>query len=143
ECHRETQKSKNRRIKEPKRANCSSFGSSVLWFFGSFGLVLPWSSPWPQFAVPYNVEEQLFQRQCWMVDFRLAAVAFDDRSNLLLGFLAEVAGPNLRDLLHRQQLIDTAKFLELALVQDRNPVANVLNVRQQVAAHQDRFALIA
>ena len=39
--------------------------------------------------------------------------------------------------------VDAAQLLQLALVQDRDPVAHVLHVGQQVAAHDDRLALVA
>ena len=40
-----------------------------------------------------------------------------------------------------EQRVDAAQLLQLALVQDRDAVANVLHVGQQVAAHDDRLAL--
>src|SRR5262245_2379024 len=41
------------------------------------------------------------------------------------------------------QLVDVAKLLEVAVVEDRNAIADVLNVVETVRAHQHRLALIA
>ena len=53
-----------------------------------------------------------------------------------------LAAANLRHVGHRQQRVDAAQFLQLALVQNRDPIADVLHVGQQVAAHHDRLALV-
>jgi hypothetical protein len=48
-----------------------------------------------------------------------------------------VFGADLRHVGHGEQVVDPSQFLEFALVQNRDPVAHVLHVGQQVAAHHD------
>ena len=55
----------------------------------------------------------------------------------------EIARLDLGDVLDGQQVGDPADLLELAAMEDRDPVADVLHVGQQVAGQDDRLALLA
>ena len=65
----------------------------------------------------------------------------DDGPNLGLGRVVQARSANLRHVAHPQQAIDAAQLLQFALMQNRDPIANVLHVGQQVAAHHDRLPL--
>ena len=49
---------------------------------------------------------------------------------------------NVRRVLHGQKGVHAANFFQLALEQDPDPVADVLDVGQEVTAHQDGFPLL-
>ena len=55
---------------------------------------------------------------------------------------AEARGADVGLVADLQQAVDPAQLLQLALVEDGDPVADVLHVGQQVAAHDDRLALL-
>src|SRR5688500_5822384 len=99
---------------------------------------------WPGFAVADDIQEQLFQRQRRMIDVHdLAAMAGDDSPDFFFASLGKAAGLELRDILYGQQLFDSPQLFKLALVKNRDAVANVLDIAKLVAAHDHRLALIA
>ena len=55
----------------------------------------------------------------------------------------EIPRLDLSHILNGQQVRDAADLLELAAMEDRDAVADVLHVGQQVAGEDDRLALLA
>src|SRR4051795_9937645 len=97
-----------------------------------------------RFAIANKREEELLEGSRRMFDRQqLALMPGDDLTNLFDAILGQALRANLRDIGLREQAIDAAELFQLALVQNRDAVANVLHVREQMAAHDDRFALIA
>ncbi len=97
------------------------------------------------FALADDLQEQFFERRgrvahrtararcCRSITCRTSSWASG----------AEAGGADLGHVADLQQAVDPAQLLQLALVQDGDPVADVLHVGQQVAAHEDRLALVA
>ena len=73
---------------------------------------------------------------------QLAAVTGNHGADFLFRRARQAAGFELRHVLNRQQFRNCAELLELPLVQDGDAITNVLNIRQQVAAHQDSLSLV-
>ena len=73
---------------------------------------------------------------------RFAAMFFDDLSNLLLGFCREAFGSQCGFVADLQQVIHPPKFFQVTLIQNGNTVANVLDVGQQMGAHDNGFAFV-
>ena len=101
-------------------------------------LFLSSSAARPGFAVADDVEEQLFERERRVIDLdQFPAVAGDDRPNFVLARLRKAAGLELGDVLHREQLAHAAQLLQLALMQDRNPIADVLDIAKHPWPFED------
>ena len=95
-----------------------------------------------EIALLNDPEKQLFERGRRVVDRHVfAAVAMNHVTDLFDRRGAEIAHLDLGHVLDRQQVGDPADLLELAAMQDRDPIANVLHVRQQVARQDDRLPL--
>ena len=98
-----------------------------------------------QVALADDPQEQLLQRRRRVVDGHAAPPPCRAITSRISCKAAseQVARLDLGHVLHRQQVGDLAELLQLAVVQDRDPVADVLHVGQQVAAQDDRLALVA
>jgi hypothetical protein len=70
-------------------------------------------------------------------------MAIDYLPDFIDAVLAQFLRANLSDIGLCEQTVDTAQFLQFTLMQNRNSVAHVLDVGQQVAAHYDGRALVA
>ena len=95
-----------------------------------------------QVALADDPQEQLFERGGRVVDRHISPPWRGSRRGSPRAPPGQVAGLDLGHVLDRQQVGDLAELLELAAVEDRDPVADVLHVGQQVAGEHDRLALL-
>ena len=75
--------------------------------------------------------------------FEFPAVALDDGLKISLKRIREpkIRGSQLNSFSVFNQLTDLTKGLKIAVVENRDAVADILNVVEAMAAHQDRLAL--
>ena len=82
-------------------------------------------------TVANNFEEQLFQCRGWILHgHELASMPCDDLANFVFRFFRKPFGSDLRHIFDRDQTINATELLQLALMQDRDTVTDVLNICQ-------------
>src|SRR5262249_26885078 len=93
-----------------------------------------------------NSQEQVFERRGRMAQaFQAAAMPSQDFFKVAAEIIGQfhAAGTQLQSFGILEQVLHVAQFLEFAVVQNGNPVADVLDIVQPVAAQQHGFAFAA